>query len=1181
MTAASHTPLEAQHTEAVAVGARCELCPLRNSGRGPVMPTLPENYEFLVVAEAPGHKEVSEGRTLVGASGQEVRRALTEAGANLATVGFTNTMLCFPDGGDYKKYARQIKKQGLPSPVECCNPRLQNEIAGAKFVLLMGGASVQGAGLGSASVMKLRGTPLTLASGKPALATPHAAFVLRDEGRVMRPIFHADVRKAVRLAYQGTTWKDPWYFVPRTASEVENFLAVERPRVAIDVETDGKDAWSCNLRRIGIGTDREVMIYSPLSVKGHYLLSRQEISAQSDVIARYFQRMPRAALHNGIAFDSVVLARHGMPLPDERCADTMVGHQIGHTSELPHSLDFLGSIYTDAPHWKDSFKHSTVKDDSILDRYLSFDIAVTFQAEPYVEGNLIQSAQGAIYALDAELFRIGRSMSALGINVDGQARWKFAVEYQERAQRLLAEFVAVAGRPVNPNSPKQMQQLLYRDLGLPELEEHMTDSGDPSTDETTLLELLALGVDDRAKKIIQAILGCREAEKILGTYTGHIVDGFLEGGPLVHGDGRIRPIWRPGKRSGRWGSSEPNTQNVPKKLRAMFKPHAGNVFVAADMSAVELRMIALLANDEPLIQAFQAFDAGVGPDVHIKNACDVFGTTPDKVDDNVRRFVKCVAAGSRVAIPNAGMVKVEEARAPSLVLTENGTHSAEEWHDVGEVDCLTIRTDRGVALTVAKRHRVQLQSGEWRWADDLREGDELRFVLPDCAPRDYVRMKINPWPTRPRKKSGAVELPHDLPNMPEVTIDENMGYVLGTALGDGGVTAAGTYVVGLLADGTIYETKKCAQALGLPTYYQRQGDSVSGQEFGRLNMYSASWRRFLARLGLHNGRRKTLRVPDAIFRSPKTVILSFLAGVFDTDGTVGELTVCSKSAEFVSDIALLLAMVGIHGKYEEAWNRPYKRYYYRLRLRRFNTRAFIEMGGMRAQGKLARQRACMADWGNRAQPPATIAKVVRVEPAGMHRVYDFTVPATHSYVANCLVNHNSFVYALSYDAQPPKIYQTLSLMRDDNLRPLFPNITLPHIQHTYELWWKLHPAIPAWKNRLIRSWRAVGFIETAYHKRRRYFIGGEKAEEMGNHPVQGSSADLQNDSIKEVVRAYPFDFARHRGLIVNGHDQIVVECAESEAEDVKQIIGKAMQKQIGAMLFPAKPISGPNWKVVS
>src|SRR5262249_23980128 len=94
------------------------------------------------------------------------------------------------------------------------------------------------------------------------------------------------------------------------------------------------------------------------------------------------------------------------------------------------------------------------------------------------------------------------------------------------------------------------------------------------------------------------------------------------------------------KRSGRWGSNDPNTQNIPKKLRAMFKPHPGNVFVAADMCAVELRMIARLANDIPLIEAFRPFDEGRGPDVRVFNACMVFKTTVDKVTDKVRDFIK-------------------------------------------------------------------------------------------------------------------------------------------------------------------------------------------------------------------------------------------------------------------------------------------------------------------------------------------------------------------------------------------------------------------------------------------------------------------------------------------------------------------------------------------------------------
>ena len=534
---ATALPILPHHATAVAAGCECWRCPLMgDNGGGPVPPTLPYGYQFLVVAEAPGGNEVEQGKPLIGASGKEVRRALMSAGANPDNVAYTNALLCRPPG-DLKRYLRDVRKRKQTSPIDCCRPRLQREMSQASYVLLMGGASVTAAGFGKASVMKVRGTPMRVPNGPPALATPHAAFVMRDDGARYRPVFHADIAKAVRISRTGSTWQDPSYFVPQNAEQVANFLNVPRPRVAVDVETDGVDAWTCGLRRVGIGDSREVMIFSPLSVQGHMLLSQENAFAQSRVIADFFKRAPRLDVHNGIAFDSIILHRYGMPLPDETTFDSIVGHQIGFTSELPHRLDFLGSMYTDAPYWKEDVKHSAVKDDNVLDRYLSFDVAVTHTSAGYVEQNLISANQGHIYTIDKELFQIGRSMSALGIYIDPAKRFAFAAEYQEKSDRLRAEFVAVAGRDVNPASPDQIRKLLYHDLGLPALDEHMTDSDEPSTDENTLLDLLAMGVDKRAEKVIHAIIGFREAEKILANNTGHIENGYLVGGPQVHMDG--------------------------------------------------------------------------------------------------------------------------------------------------------------------------------------------------------------------------------------------------------------------------------------------------------------------------------------------------------------------------------------------------------------------------------------------------------------------------------------------------------------------------------------------------------------------------------------------------------------------------------------------------------------------
>lgn len=795
-------------------------------------PTLPDGpIELLVVAEAPGQTEVDEGATLIGASGREIRRALAGGGFDPARAGYTNAMLCRPPGGDLERYTRVLKKNvkalekeigkdaaaaQVQMPIDCCRPRLKNELARARYAILMGGASLNAVQLGG-SIMKLRGTPVQIPGGPPAMPIPHAAFVLRDTAATYRPVFRFDVAKAVRLSRGGNTWQAPNYFIATDPAQIENFLSRGLPFQAVDTETDSKDAWTCRLRRIGIGTTSEVMIYSPLSVHGHQMLPDHVIQASERAFANYFNTTTALlGFHNFFGFDSVVLGQHRMPVPDARVFDSLLGHSVGPTSELPHGLDFLGSIFTDAPRWKDDVKHSNVKDDRILDRYLSFDIAVTAAECPQVWGALERSQQFPIYNLDAACGAVGRNMSLLGVQIDRAKQFAFAQEYQEKYNRMVADFKAACGRDVNPASPVQLRKFLYEDLGLPILDDHLTDTDEPSTDEPTLLALLSMGPGERAEKIIHATLGFREADKVLSTYTGRVENGKLIDGPPVHGDMRLRTTWKPGRATGRWSSGDPtNMQNIIKKLRAMYVPADGNVFVAADYSALELRILALLSQDMPLVDAFTAFDAGTGPDIHKVNCCNLFRCTLEQVTDEIRDFIK------------------------------------------------------------------------------------------------------------------------------------------------------------------------------------------------------------------------------------------------------------------------------------------------------------------------------------------------------------------------------RFAYGLCYGAGPPMIFRTLSLLRDDNLKPKFPHITMSEVERVYNLWWEAHPAMLDWQKKLIQGWRRMGYIGTPWHGRRRYFIGGENQEEMKNFPIQGGAADLQNQAVMALVHEYPFDFGRRNGLLLQVHDQLVVECPAKDAERVKSIVEWSMTRKIGGMLFPAKAKIGKTWKEVS
>lgn len=810
-----------QHDFAVAAGADCARCPLVNCRRGPVPPTLPPAgtpIPLLVVGEAPGASEVDDGRTLIGATGREIRRALDGAGFPSNNAAYTNAVLCQPPGNDMEALLRDCRKKGLPSPVECCQPRLKSELARSGYAILMGSRALEGAGVGG-KVMRLRGTPVQIPDGPPALPVPHAAFIMRDNGRRFRQIFYQDVCKAIRIGGGGSTWRDPQFAVINDPGALGNFLDAQREHIAIDTETDGIDPWTCGLRRIGFGSGAEVAIYSPKSVRGQLMVTPADHQRVASVINNWAARTGLTLdFHNYYGFDSVVLAQHGVRVPDHKVRDSLVNHSIGFTSELPHTLDFLGSIFTDAPFWKDDVKHTEVKSDAVLDRYLSYDVAITWLAAPWVSFALRQAQQEHIGALDSYLSGVGRDMSAIGIRLDRQVQWRFASEYETKARRLLKEFIDACGRDVNPRSPKQVSAFLYEDLGLPVLT--LTDTDEPSTAEPVLLELMAMGLSPRADKIVKALIGYREADKLLGTFIGRLVedDGMwrLEGGPRVHADGRVRTTWKTGRATGRWSSGDPiNLQNQPKKLRAMYRPQPGNVYVAADYSAIELRLLGLLGNDPILIDAFDKFDRGVGPDVHKVNACTAFGCRIEEVTDEVRTFAK------------------------------------------------------------------------------------------------------------------------------------------------------------------------------------------------------------------------------------------------------------------------------------------------------------------------------------------------------------------------------RFVYGLGYGAQPPKIHQTLSLLRDDELNPVFPGITLPEVERVYHKWWAQHQAIWNWRKTLVRQWRQFHFLASQWHGRKRYFIGGEDHEEMYNFPIQSSAADIQNDAVRALVEQYPFDFNRRCGLVVQGHDQLVVECPAEDADRVSRVLSQSMVRRIGPMLFPADVQIGTSWKEVS
>lgn len=222
-------------------------------------------------------------------------------------------------------------------------------------------------------------------------------------------------------------------------------------------------------------------------------------------------------------------------------------------------------------------------------------------------------------------------MENVGFAVDRQGISEYGKTLQKDIDRLQAQIYESAGQEFNINSPKQLGSVLFESLGLPAKKK--TKSG-YSTNADVLEELRDY------HPVIDMILEYRALAKLKSTYC----DGLLK---VIAPDGRIHSSFNQTEtRTGRISSTEPNLQNIPvrtekgKELRRFFTAKEGCVLVDADYSQIELRVLAHIANDKNMLDAF-----GSGEDIHTATAAKVFGLPKEMVTPALRSRAKAVNFG--------------------------------------------------------------------------------------------------------------------------------------------------------------------------------------------------------------------------------------------------------------------------------------------------------------------------------------------------------------------------------------------------------------------------------------------------------------------------------------------------------------------------------------------------------
>ncbi len=247
------------------------------------------------------------------------------------------------------------------------------------------------------------------------------------------------------------------------------------------------------------------------------------------------------------------------------------------------------------------------------------------------------------YDLELPLSLILADMESCGIKVDMDRLHAMGEAITDRLRTIEARIYDLAGENFNINSPKQLGVILFEKLQLPVAKKTKTGY---STSADVLEKL------EEEHEIIREILNYRQLGKLQSTY----IEGLLK--VINPSTNKVHTRFNQAlTQTGRLSSTDPNLQNIPirleegRKIRQAFIPsEEGWVIFAADYSQIELRVLAHIANDEKLIEAFQE-----GLDIHTKTAMDVFHVPKEEVTSNMRRHAKAVNFGIVYGISDYGL----------------------------------------------------------------------------------------------------------------------------------------------------------------------------------------------------------------------------------------------------------------------------------------------------------------------------------------------------------------------------------------------------------------------------------------------------------------------------------------------------------------------------------------------
>ena len=439
--------------------------------------------------------------------------------------------------------------------------------------------------------------------------------------------------------------------------------------VCFDTETTGTNAILAEMVGLSLSTEEGKAFYIPVPK------NRDEVKKILEPFRPIFESETITKVGHNIKYDLTMLANYGIELRGP-LFDTMIAHYLLQP-ELHHSMDYLAEVYLNYNTIKieeligEKGKHQKNMRDlapqNICD-YACEDADITLRLKNILEKELKkEGAEKLFYEIEMPLVPVLAYMERNGARIDSDSLAETSTLFSQRLLTIENEIYTLAGEQFNIASPKQVGDILFGKLKIIE-KPKKTKTGQFVTSEEVLAQV------QNRHPIVKKILQHRGLKKLLSTY----IDALPT---LVNpATGKIHTSYNQTvTATGRLSSSNPNLQNIPirdedgKEVRKAFVPEQGCLFLSADYSQIELRIMAHLSGDKNMIEDFCS-----GHDIHAATAAKIYKKPIEEVTKEERRKAKVANFGIIYGISVFGLAErmnVDRREAKELIENYFATYS--------------------------------------------------------------------------------------------------------------------------------------------------------------------------------------------------------------------------------------------------------------------------------------------------------------------------------------------------------------------------------------------------------------------------------------------------------------------------------------------------------------------------